>query len=128
MVINILLYNRVFMEGKIPGITLRAHNLHREFLETYRDSRFSVVYCRRKECYFIFPFTFLVFFLHFIKNCVFYYFHFFSWWSIKFLQQNINQSTTIKSDQNLSVELYVRIKRSMWYYAWILKWVNLHCN
>ena len=117
MVINKLIYNRVFMEAKIPRIPLRGHNLHREFLETYRNSRFSVVYfdaCLSKDCYFIFPFAFLVFFLLFIKIFVFYYFHFFSWWSIKFPQQNINQLETIIFDKKLSVELYVRVKQSMW--------------
>ena len=36
----------------------------------------------------------------------FYHFHFFFWWSIKFLQQNINQSEAKTDDTKLSVELY----------------------
>ena len=51
--------------------SLRGHNLYQEFLETYQDSWFVVVYfkvCCSKECYFIFPFNFLVFFLAFHQN------------------------------------------------------------
>ena len=40
-----------------------------------------------------------------MKN--FCYFHIFFWWSIKFTQQNINQSETQIGDQQLSVELYL---------------------
>ena len=52
---------------------------------------------------------FSLFFSFFIKKLCFYYFHFFSWWSIKFPQQNINQSETRIGDEKLSVELYVNI-------------------
>ena len=40
-----------------------------------------------------------------LKKLFFYHFHFFSWWSIKFLQQSFNQSETGIGDKNLSVEL-----------------------
>ena len=45
-----------------------------------------------------------IFFLIFRKNC-FYHFHFFFWWSIKFPQENINQSEIEIGDKYLSVEL-----------------------
>ena len=34
---------------------------------------------------------------------------------MEFSQQNINQSETRMFDKKLSVELYVRVKRSMWH-------------
>ena len=59
-----------------------------------------------KECV---PLT-ISFHLYFFssKNLCFYYFHFFFWWSIKFGQQNINQSETGTDDKKLSVELYAK--------------------
>ena len=60
----------------------------------------------------------LDFFLVFHQNFCFYYFHFFSWWSIKFPQQNITQSETRICELNKVCGNYI----------WILRWVNLHCN
>ena len=55
-----------------------------------------------KECYFMFKFTFLWLFCCFSsKNLCFYHFRFFFWWSIKFSQQNINQSETGIDDKKL---------------------------
>ena len=43
MVIKKIMYKRVIIEGKILRITIKkGHNLHREFLETFRDLRFAV--------------------------------------------------------------------------------------
>ena len=68
----------------------------------------SVGPAHSKECYYnlslhILPWHFVVVFHQ--KN-VFLSFHFFFWWSIKFLQQNINQSETGTCYKKLSVELY----------------------
>ena len=41
------------------------------------------------------------------KKCFSYHFDILFWISIKFSQQNINQSETQVGDKNLSVELYV---------------------
>ena len=46
------------------------------------------------------------------QNLCFYHFHFFFWWSIKFPQQNINQSETWISGFQLSVELYAMTSQS----------------
>ena len=64
-----------------------------------------------KECCFMFTYTFLTFLLSFFikknfKKC-FYHFHFFFWWTLEFLQQNINQSKARIGDTKLSVKLYV---------------------
>ena len=68
----------------------------------------SVGRVHSKECYFIFTYTFLAFCCCFsLKNVCFFHFHFLFWWSIEFLQQNINQSETWIGDKKLSVELYV---------------------
>ena len=56
--------------------------------------------------YMYFPGIFLSFF---IKNFVFYHFHFFFWWSIEFPLQNMNQSETGIGDKKLSVKPYARI-------------------
>ena len=48
-----------------------------------------------------------IFLLFFIKKFVFLPISFFFWWSIKFRQQNINQSEARIGDKKLSVELYV---------------------
>ena len=67
----------------------------------------SVGQVHSKKCYFMFAYTFETVFCCFSsKNLCFYHFHFFFWWSIKFPQQNINQSETGTDDKKLSVELY----------------------
>ena len=65
----------------------------------------SVRRVHSKQCYFIFSWHFFVVFNQ--KIC-FYHFHFFSWWSVEFPQQNINQTETGIGDKNLSPDLYVR--------------------
>ena len=40
--------------------------------------------------------------------------HFFLWWSIKFMQQNINQSETGIGDKKLSVKLYASFHLLDW--------------
>ena len=47
-----------------------------------------------------------IFFLPFIKRLCFDHFHFFFWWSIKFTQQNINQSQAGVGDKKLSLKLH----------------------
>ena len=64
-----------------------------------------------KKCYFMFTYTFLAFLfvvavIFHQKICVFIIIISFFWCSIKFLQQNINQSETRIGDRKLSVELY----------------------
>ena len=60
-----------------------------------------------EECYIMFTYTFLAFFICFSsKQLRFYHFHFFFWYSIKFPQQNINQSETGIGDKKLSLELH----------------------
>ena len=61
-----------------------------------------------KKCYLMLLYTFFAFFCCFSsKNLCFYHFHFFFWWSIKFLQQNINQWEMWIDGFQLLVELYV---------------------
>ena len=62
---------------------------------------FLMGWFHNKECYFMF--TFFSFF--FIKKCVFVSFISFLWWSIKFLQQNINQPQMRIGGKKFSVEL-----------------------
>ena len=74
----------------------------------------SVGQAHSKECYFNFTCNFLTLFCYFSsKNLCFYRFHFLFWWSIKFPQQNINQSVTETGDKKLSLELYARIYYSL---------------
>ena len=47
------------------------------------------------------------FLLCFIKYLLFFHFHFFFWWTIKFIQQNINQSEPRIGNKKFPVELYV---------------------
>ena len=49
------------------------------------------------------------------KYLRFYHFHFFFWQSIKFEQQNINQSETGIDDKKLSMELY---GEERWHYVY----------
>ena len=56
-----------------------------------------------KECYFMFTYSFLSFF---IKKFVFSSFSFLFLWSIKIPQQNINHSETGIDDEKLPVELH----------------------
>ena len=76
-----------------------------------------------KECYFLFPFAFLAFFLVFHQNLCFYHFY---------LSNFRNRILTNQKPENV-------IRNSQWnctselnevcsYYFWILKWVNLRCN
>ena len=68
----------------------------------------SVRAIHSEECYILFIYTFLAFFCSFSwRHLCFYHFHFFFWWSIKFMQQNTNQLETEICDKKLSVELYV---------------------
>ena len=46
------------------------------------------------------------------RNWCFYHFHVFFWWTIKFSQQNINQSELGISNKKLSVELYGELQLS----------------
>ena len=63
----------------------------------------SVWQAHSKECYFNFAYNFLALFCYFLsKNFCFYPFHFLFWWSIKFPQQNINQSVIETGDDKLS--------------------------
>ena len=67
----------------------------------------SVGQVQNKECYFILSSTFLAFWCCFSsKNLPFYHFHFFLWWSIRFPQNNINQSETWIGGTKLSLELH----------------------
>ena len=50
--------------------------------------------------------TFFLLLLFFIKKLYFYYFDFFFWRSIKFLQQNINQSEAGIGDKKLTMEMH----------------------
>ena len=64
----------------------------------------SVDRIQYKECYIILSCTLLAFFI-----VHFYHFHFFFWWSIKFLQQNFTQELETENyDQKSSLELYVK--------------------
>ena len=59
----------------------------------------------------VFTYTFLAYFCRFwSKKLCFYHLHFFIWWSIEFLKQNINQSETGIGDKKLSVEPYVNMQ------------------
>ena len=126
MVINKLICNRLFMERKILTtnypyeVTIFTANSWK--LIAIRDLRWLNwrPVCHRKECFFIFPFTFLAFFFLFIiKNFVFIIFiSFLDEVYIEFRQQNINQSKTRICELNEVCGNYV----------WILKCVNLHCN
>ena len=58
-----------------------------------------------KECYFILTYAFLALFWSFwSKKFCFYNFHFIFWWSIEFLQKNINQSETRIGDKKLNCQ------------------------
>ena len=78
-----------------------------QFLISYNSSVFLKVWSmlhhglvnriQNKECYVMFSYTFLTFFVYLFVcfsswNLCFYHFHFFFGWSIKFPQQNINHS------------------------------------
>ena len=79
MVINKLTYNKLWKKNTYRELPLRGHSLHCKFLETYRDLRFAVALfeaCQSKECYFIFPFTFLAFFSCFSTKNLFLLFSF----------------------------------------------------
>ena len=73
-------------------------------------SRVSVGVVQSKNCYFMYTYTFLAFFYCF--SSLFFSF-FFSFRSIKFPQQNLNQSETGIGDKNLSVKLHDRNTRTM---------------
>ena len=79
----------------------------------YLVSKFWVCYIhgseeqvQSKECYYMFTDTFFLLLLIFIKKLCFYYFDFFFWRSIKFLQQNINQSEAGIGDKKLTMEMH----------------------
>ena len=51
-------------EKYLPQISIKSSQFSRKSLKTYRESRFLMAQfeaCHSQECYFIFPFTFLVF-------------------------------------------------------------------
>ena len=122
MVINKLIYNRVFMEGKTLRITLkRSQSSHANSWKVIaiRDLRWlnsRPVTVKNATIYF--HLLYWDFCLVFHENFCFYYFHFFSWWSIKFPQQNINHSKT----------RIWELTEVCGNYTWILKWVDLHLN
>ena len=64
---------------------------------------------QRKQYKVLFISTFLAFFLSccFSSKNLFLSFSIFFWWTIKFSQQNINQSETRTGDKKLSVELFL---------------------
>ena len=66
-----------------------------------------------KEYYFVFTYNFLTFFLFCFSSKVFFFdFYFFFRQSIKFPQQNINQSETGIGDMKLSPAMYDHINLS----------------
>ena len=64
-----------------------------------------------KEYYFVFTYNFLTFFFCFSSK-IFFDFYSFFWQSIKFPQQNINQSETGIGDMKLSLAMYDHINLS----------------
>ena len=67
----------------------------------------SGVFIVNLEDIYIFTYSFLAFFVVFHQKMCFYHFHFYFWWSTKFLPNNINQSETGIGDKKLAVELHV---------------------
>ena len=61
-------------------------------------------------------------FLFFIKKSVFVFFIYFFGWSIKFPQQNINQSEIGTGDKKLSEELYVSEKNDVTVFEKTIQW------
>ena len=85
---------------------------------------------QKKECYFMLKYTFSTFFCYCFssKNSCFNHFHFLFWWSIKFLQQNINQSETRIGDTKLSLELWKWWKALDGSIGNIWNWIHLRCS
>ena len=80
---------------------------------TGQRSKFRVknaTICLQILFFYCFSLLFLLFFtfflMFFIKKLCFYYFDFFFWRSIKFLQQNINQSEAGIGDKKLTMEMH----------------------
>ena len=66
----------------------------------------SMARAQSKKYYFKYMYSYYTPFCWFSsRNLCFHHFYFFFWWSIKFPEQNINQSDTGIGDENLSVEL-----------------------
>ena len=90
------------------------HNTHKfsvlhDFLYTFCIV-FVQIYCKERILPYVYMY-FLCIFLYFsLKNLCFYHFHFFCWWSIKFLEQDINQTETGIGDKKFSVEMYTNIR------------------
>ena len=76
-----------------------------------------------KECYFMFTYILLAYvFVFHQKICVFVFFIYFFGWSIKFPQQNINQSEIGTGDKKLSEELYVSEKNDVTVFEKTIQW------
>ena len=115
---NTSFVSAIFQRSLLPLTTDNTHSstLRLQFLTTYILSaslKFKACYITSQwgrfrvknanTCLHILSWHFLLFFS---TNLCFLHFHFFLWWSIKFPQQNINQSETGIGGRKLSVELY----------------------